>query len=352
MVSDSNQSGVKSATCPDDTLMDDSIIQQEADASGVASGAISQGLVTQPTATHLQPGQELGDYKIVARLGAGGMGEVYEAAHAQSQETVALKVLKRLEPAQQIRFKREFRVLARVRHENLVRPRELIATDACLFFTMDLCDGPNLVDHVRHEVASGQLPNLTRLRRALRQLVAGVSALHNAKLLHRDLKPSNVLVTSYGLVRILDFGLVRDVSIAHDITAEGQLLGTPAYMSPEQAAAVPATSATDWYAVGTILYELLTGQRPFRVTLLQIMAAKSEDPPPDPRAMVAAVPADLAELTMSLMAVKPAERPGASEILDVLGVDAESDHREIELVHQPLVGRKAAFSISQMPFTE
>ncbi len=350
MVSDSNQSGVKSATCPDDTLMDDSIIQQEADASGVASGAISQGLVTQPTATHLQPGQELGDYKIVARLGAGGMGEVYEAAHAQSQETVALKVLKRLEPAQQIRFKREFRVLARVRHENLVRPRELIATDACLFFTMDLCDGPNLVDHVRHEVASGQLPNLTRLRRALRQLVAGVSALHNAKLLHRDLKPSNVLVTSYGLVRILDFGLVRDVSIAHDITAEGQLLGTPAYMSPEQAAAVPATSATDWYAVGTILYELLTGQRPFRGTLLQIMAAKSEDPPPDPRAMVAAVPADLAELTMSLMAVKPAERPGASEILDVLGVDAESDHREIELVHQPLVGRKAELAALQIAF--
>ncbi|MGB1698915.1 MAG: serine/threonine-protein kinase, partial [Nannocystaceae bacterium] len=315
-----------------------------ADGDGVASGAISQGVVTQPTATYLQPGQALGDYTIVARLGAGGMGEVYEAVHTRTQETVALKVLKRMEPAQQIRFKREFRVLAQVRHENLVRPRELIATDECFFFTMDLCDGPNLIDHVRHEIASAQLPNLIRLRRALRQLVAGVSALHNANLLHRDLKPSNVLVTSYGLVRILDFGLVRDVTAAHDITAEGQLLGTPAYMSPEQAAAVPATPATDWYAVGIILYELLTGQRPFQGPLIQMMTAKSEQPPPDPRSVVASAPADLAELTMSLMAVEPEHRPGAKEILDVLGVEAESDHRELELNRQPLVGRQSELS--------
>ena len=280
----------------------------------------------------------------MARLGAGGMGEVYEAIDSRTQEHVALKVLKRWEPAQQIRFKREFRVLAQLRHENLVRPRELVATDDCFFFTMDLCDGPNLVGHVRHEVEPGQLPNMIRLRRALRQLVAGVSALLSAGLLHRDLKPSNVLVTSYGLVRVLEFGLVRDVAASDDITIEGQLVGTPAYMSPEQSLATPATPATDWYAVGTILYELLTGERPFRGTLLQILSAKSEGPAPDPRAVVSSVPAELASLTMSLMEVDPKQRPGATEILEVLGVDAESDPVALELRHQPLVGRQDEFA--------
>ncbi len=312
--------------------------------SAPASADISAGGVTRKSATFLPPGKVLGDYTIMARLGAGGMGEVYEAVDTRNRETVALKVLKRWEPAQQIRFKREFRVLAQLRHENLVRPRELVATDDCFFFTMDLCDGPNLVGHVRHEVEPGQLPNLIRLRRSLRQLVAGVSALHSAGLLHRDLKPSNVLVTSYGLVRVLDFGLVRDVAASDDITMEGQLLGTPAYMSPEQSMATPSTPATDWYAVGTMLFELLTGERPFRGTLLQILSAKSEGPPPDPRAVVASVPADLASLTMSLLAVDPTQRPGAAEILEVLGVDPEHDPVALELTHQPLVGRQAEFS--------
>ena len=110
-----------------------------------------------------------------------------------------------------------------------------------------------------------------------------------------------MLVTHHGLVRILDFGLVRDVNVSVDITAEGQMLGTPAYMAPEQAAATPATQASDWYAVGTMLYELLTGERPFTGSLLEVVTSKSDPTPPDPRDKIASAPEDLAQLAMSLM---------------------------------------------------
>ena len=343
--------GSRTSTARVNTMVDVSMSQHPSEGSDTSEIGNNETTTPREAPTFLKPDQELGDYRIVARLGAGGMGEVYEAVDGRTQETVALKVMKWRNPAREIRFKREFRVLAEVRHENLVRPRELIATDEYFFFTMDLCEGPNLVGHVRHEVSPGQLPNLTRLRRALRQLVAGVSALHDKGLLHRDLKPSNVLVTHHGLVRILDFGLVRDVNVSVDITAEGQMLGTPAYMAPEQAAATPATQASDWYAVGTMLYELLTGERPFTGSLLEVVTSKSDPTPPDPRDKIASAPEDLAQLAMSLMMVDPKARPGAEEILDVLGVDASAETGTgLRLDHQPLIGRDTELATLRAAF--
>jgi serine/threonine protein kinase len=143
------------------------------------------------------------------------------------------------------------------------------------FFTMELIHGTDLLDHLR---ADGS--DLGRPQRALGQVCRGVMALHQAGKLHRDLKPSNVLVTPEGRVVLLDFGLVRDLDGA-TITSTA---GTPAYMSPEQCRGEVLTEASDWYALGVMLYEALTGRRPFDGPQLQILHDSSEPTRPRPRA--------------------------------------------------------------------
>ena len=212
-------------------------------------------------------------FDIRRRLGAGGMGIVYEALDKQRGAAVALKTLKRLDAAMLYRFKREFRFLADVVHPNLVQLYELFSAGDEWFFTMELIDGVSFLDHVRPGDAvatsasrgstasldSAPVPgtepagvrrgtvDLERLRPALLQLARGVAALHRAGRLHRDLKPSNVLVDREGRVVICDFGLVTDLG---ERVNDSQLhvVGTAAYMAPEQATGGALTVATDWSA--------------------------------------------------------------------------------------------------------
>lgn len=218
----------------------------------------------------------LGDYVLVHELGSGGMGEVYGARPVDGGPTVALKTLSRASAANLYRFKREFRALADVAHPNLIKLFELgVESEGRTFFTMELIDGEPFVDWVRSDVEPGQLPDLGRLDAALRQLVAGVRFLHEIGWVHRDLKPSNVLVTRGGRVVILDFGLVSELSEPeHGITHDGQMLGTPAYMAPEQAKGELAGPPADLYAVGVMLYECLTGEKPHRGPLMKILLEK------------------------------------------------------------------------------
>ena len=147
---------------------------------------------------------------MVRRLGAGGMGVVYEVHDRVRDEVVALKTLRRTGAADLYRLKREFRSLADVAHPNLVCLYELFVEDERCFFTMELVNGVSFVDYVRGP--DGATVSTDRLRRALRQLVDGVSALHRRGKLHRDIKPSNVLVTPEGRVVILDFGLIAEAA--------------------------------------------------------------------------------------------------------------------------------------------
>jgi serine/threonine protein kinase len=201
-------------------------------------------------------------FEVVQRLGAGGMGVVYEVHDHVRGETVALKTLVERSAADVYRLKREFRCLAGIAHPNLVCLYELFVEGAACFFTMERVKGVSFVEHARSSDQSrGGLPDMVR------QLVEGVSSLHRHQRLHRDLKPSNILVTAQGRVVILDFGLIAEVG-THDGRAVHYVPGgTPAYVSPEEIDGADPSEASDWYSVGATLYQALTGVVPFSVPL-------------------------------------------------------------------------------------
>lgn len=262
------------------------------------------------------------------------MGIVYRAHDLTHHRPVALKTLHWLEPAALYRFKLEFRALAGLTHPNLVTLYELINNGFDWFFTMELVEGVPFCDHVR---AVSPLPGRTApdgmartrgltpaqvcaLREALRQLIVGILALHEADKLHRDIKSQNVLVTREGRVVMLDFGMAADLdrSGLHQST-QPRFLGTVAYMAPEQAVGQPVSPACDWYALGVMLYEALTGQFPFTGSPLEVVMQKQFFDAPPPRAFWPEVPEDLDALAIQLLQRDPQERPSGLEILQRIG---------------------------------
>ena len=259
-------------------------------------------------------------FAIVRRLGAGGMGTVYEALDRERKTRVALKVLRDAGPDTILRFKREFRALQHLHHPNLVRTDELVADGDRWCFTMELLDGVRLLDHVRPAgltTPGGLGFDDARLRDAFRQLVHGLAALHASGKVHRDVKPSNVLVTGQGRVVLIDLGLVLDQRTDSESTG-GNALGTVAYMAPEQALGRRVGPEADWYATGVLLYEALTGRQPFAGDALEIAAHKQRGQVVAPRVLASAIHAALNDLCLALLHPDPTARPAPAEILRAL----------------------------------
>jgi serine/threonine protein kinase len=331
----------------------------------------------------LEAGVRLCDrYEIRRTLGRGAMGVVYEAFDRVRGARVALKAMRRLSATDLYRFKQEFRALADVSHPNLAALHELETDGDRTFFTMEVVEGVDFLTFVtdrpgsRAELATSVAPqegaapegasagaaeaptratprprvetasDVHRLRQALAQLVDGVAALHASGKLHRDLKPTNVFVTPEGRVVILDFGLVAGLGREGTQTVADSIVGTPEYMSPEQAASGKLTEASDWYSVGVMLYEALTGELPFVGPPLTILTNKQELAPSAPHEVAAGVSEDLSALCVELLQREPARRPTAAEIRQRVGLPSadraslpEADPRGQPSVGGAFVGR-------------
>jgi hypothetical protein len=250
-----------------------------------------------------------GRFRSAVRIGSGSFGDVYKVDDTRRGETVALKVLRETSPLALLYFKNETRKVEPLRHCNHVHPHELIVDEGRWMFTMQYIEGVDFLHYVRDVPGTGAPALNERERRidvVLPQLVSALTALHDLKLVHRDVKPSNVLVDSTGRVYLLDFGLVRDFD--RDTPQKVTLAGTPEYMSPEQARGVSLTEASDWYAVGVMLYEALTGVLPFTGDLLEVLRQKEDREPTPPVALQPGISADLNRLCMGLLQPDPAQR--------------------------------------------
>jgi serine/threonine protein kinase len=302
-------------------------------------------------------------FEVLSCLGAGGMGVVYAAIDRERNERVALKTLRTMTGEALLRFKNEFRALQDLQHPNLVSLGELIEDAGRWFFTMELVDGVSFLSYVRPrgtpmpptggddtsvssqpgrafdpsassnttapptpvpwaDDADDALPvfDELRLRHTLGQLAQGLSALHSAGKIHRDVKPSNVLVTEKGRVVLVDFGLVADVE-PRENWEEARAVGTTTYMAPEQAAALRVGPAADWYSVGVVLYQVLTGRVPFDGSPIEVLRKKARTEPPPPRWLAPQTPPDLDALCVALLRIDPAARPSAREVLQRLRID-------------------------------
>jgi len=219
-------------------------------------------------------GKTLSHYKVIEKIGQGGMGEVYRAEDTNLSREVAIKVLPEQftqDPQRLARFEREAKLLASLNHPNIAAIHSFEHADDIHFLVLELVPGETLAERV----AKGPLPVEEALE-VCRQIAEGVEAAHEKGVIHRDLKPANVKVTPEGKVKILDFGLakafeaetpVTDISqsptLTEEMTRAGVILGTAAYMSPEQARGKAVDKRSDVFAFGCVLYELLTGKRAF-----------------------------------------------------------------------------------------
>lgn len=251
------------------------------------------------------PGETVaGRYRIVDLIGTGAIGEVYEAYDEALAEPIALKTLKAQRASDGVtveRFRREILLARKVTHENVCRVYDLgrhaLPGGAVVtFLTMELLRGQSLAQHIRN---FGRRMSETEALPLVRQMAAGLEAAHVAGVIHRDFKPGNLVLvpdttgTFEGGVRVVitDFGLARRSRLDEEaLTNTGEALGTPLYMAPEQVAAghQPATPATDIYALGIVMYELVTGELPFKGNSITVMALKRvREAPASPRSVVA-----------------------------------------------------------------
>ena len=259
-----------------------------------------------------------GDYEIVRELGRGGMGVVYQARQKSLGRDVAVKVLR---PGETTfgplvkRFLDEARHLAHLRHPNIVSIHEIGQADSEPYFTMDYVEGRPLSAMLarnepgRHATGT-RLPPSQALA-LLKQAAAGVEHAHAHGIIHRDLKPANILVDSSGHAYVTDFGLARDIAQDSNLTRSGEVMGTPAYMSPEQARGQKELigEATDVHALGVILYEMLSGQLPYGGgSPADVIVRLITDEPTPPRKIDPRIPRDLETICLKAMAKTPDRR--------------------------------------------
>ncbi|QDS95374.1 Serine/threonine-protein kinase PrkC [Roseimaritima multifibrata] len=276
---------------------------------------------------------EFGDYSLLCEIDRGGMGIVYKAQHNTLRRIVALKVLRSGElsnPEELARFRAEAEATAGIEHPNIVSIFEVGEVRGLVFFTMAFVDGENLSTIVRRERMLAK-----EAARIVSRVADAVGAAHQRGIIHRDLKPSNLLLDAMGEPHLIDFGLAKTGANA-SLTCAGQILGTPAYMAPEQARGTDVTPACDVYALGGVLYELVSGEAPFiGPTPVDILLQVLNREAPSARTVNKQVPRALDRIINRAMQKKPEERYESAIALQqdlqrfILGEPIERSHSSL-----------------------
>jgi serine/threonine protein kinase len=267
-------------------------------------------------------GTEIAGYRIESRIGRGGMGVVYRAHDRDLDEQVAIKTIRRDlltgDPVVAEQLKSEIRLARRISHRNVVRTHDLGEADGIAYVTMEFVEGLTVRDLL---VTRGKLGIASALGLA-RQFTEALAVAHAAGVVHRDVKPENALLDASGVLKVMDFGIARlhAAAATSGITASGVILGTPAYMAPEQLVGDDVDARADLYALGVVLYECLTGEPPYTANSVVAMIAKALTVQPTPPITKNAdVPPALSALVMRLLSKTAADRPAnANELLEAL----------------------------------
>jgi len=259
-------------------------------------------------------------FRIEKVLGEGGMGTVYLAEDTRLGRRVALKTLKRdlaIKPAAKDRFLREARSAAKLEHDHVIPIHYVGEADGTPFLAMPFLQGEPLDRRIEREKAAGTLLPVDESMRIARQIATGLAFAHDKGLIHRDIKPANIwLEAPTGRVKILDFGLARTQQDDAHLTASGTIIGTPSYMAPEQGRGLAVDHRADLFSLGCVLYEMLTGNRPFtgRDTMA-VLTALAIDTPQMPHELNPKCPLALSRLTMQLLEKQPDERPASAKVV-------------------------------------
>ncbi len=272
-----------------------------------------------PAPTSLQPGSLLADrYEIVKLLGEGGMGAVYRAHDRELDRVVALKVIRpELARNAQVlqRFKQELILARQITHRNIIRIFDLGQAEGTRFITMEFIEGQDL-SHILEQ--RGKLP-APEAASIIAQVARGLEAAHAEGVVHRDLKPQNIMMDGAGKASVMDFGIARSMDTSN-MTRTGALLGTPTYMSPEQAQGQKVDARSDLYTLGIIFYELLTGKPPFEAdNPMATLVRRIQEKPVPPVQVEPTIPKAINDMVLKMLGTKPDDRyQSATEILAAL----------------------------------
>jgi serine/threonine-protein kinase len=274
--------------------------------------------VAPPVGDPAHAGELIGEYRIVRQLGRGATGVVYEAEDLERSRRVALKVLavsRGGDPDRRRRFLREARAAVAVVHPNVAAAYYAGYDRGLDYLAMELIAGETLREAMRRRAAPFEVAEATRIGEAI---AAGVGTAHRLGIVHRDLKPENVMITDDGTVKVLDFGLAKlvpppgesdDPPASFASTFEGHILGTPAYMSPEQSQGRAVDARSDVFALGVVLYELVTARRPFSgKSAIELFVAIEREEPVAPAERNPRVPPALAAIVMRCLCKSPQDR--------------------------------------------
>jgi len=280
-----------------------------ADAQTLAMGRLTSGAPLSPKGAEPQVGQVFaGRYEIQSVLGKGGMGVVYKAHDRDLDDLVAIKTLRSealsADPTLLERFKQEIRLARRITHPNILRTHDLGETGGLRYLSMEFVKGITL----KNLVEAGQiLPTPVALRIA-KQICAGLAAAHEVGVIHRDIKPQNILIEPTGGLKIMDFGIAR-LTQERGMTATGTVVGTPDYMSPEQARGQALDFRSDIYSTGVVLFEVFTGSLPFEGdSPLAVVLKHVQERPPAPQTVNPHIDPRIAAIVIRCMEKEPADR--------------------------------------------